>query len=135
MLYGYMNGFYSSRDIEMASLRDINFMFLLEGASAPDHSTFARFRSLNFAPCAEKILAEMTNFLYEIGEISGESIFIDGTKIEAYTNKYTFVWKNLKQKNMAKLLTKIADLVKECKELYEIKLMYKNKVQMRHVKS
>ena len=56
----------------------------------------------------------MTNFLYEIGEISGESIFIDGTKIEAYTNKYTFVWKNLKQKNMAKLLTKIADLVKEC---------------------
>ena len=114
MLYGYMNGFYSSRDIEMASLRDINFMFLLEGASAPDHSTFARFRSLNFAPGAEKILAEMTNFLYEIGEISGESIFIDGTKIEAYTNKYTFVWKNLKQKNMAKLLTKIADLVKEC---------------------
>ena len=114
MLYGYMNGFYSSRDIEMASLRDINFMFLLEGASAPDHSTFARFRSLHFDPCAEKILAEITDFLYEMGEISGKSIFIDGTKIEAYTNKYTFVWKNLKQKNMAKLLTKIADLVKEC---------------------
>lgn len=64
MLYEYMNGFYSSRDIERACLRDINFIFLLEGASAPDHSTFARFRSLHFAPCAEKILAEMTNFLY-----------------------------------------------------------------------
>ena len=71
MLYAYMNGFYSSRDIEIAYRRDINFMFLLEGASAPDHSTFARFRSLHFAPCAEKILAEITNFLYEIGEISG----------------------------------------------------------------
>jgi transposase len=34
----------------------------------------------------------MTNFLYDIGEISGESIFIDCTKIEAYANKYTFVW-------------------------------------------
>lgn len=67
MIYGYMNKLYSSRDLENACLRDINFMFLLEGASAPDHSTFARFRTLHFAPCAEKILARMTNFLYDIG--------------------------------------------------------------------
>lgn len=134
MLYGYMNGFYSSRDIETACRRDINFMFLLEGASPPDHSTFARFRSLHFAPCSEKILAEMSNFLYNIDEISGKSIFIDGTKIEAYANKYTFVWKKAVTKNLAKLLIKIADLVKECEELYAIKLIYKNKVQMRHVK-
>ena len=134
MLYGYMNGLYSSRDIETACLRDINFMFLLEGASPPDHSTFARFRSLHFAPCAEKILTEVTNFLYKIGEISGKSIFIDGTKIEACANKYTFVWKKAITKNMAKLLTKIADLVKECEEFYGIKLIYKDKVQMKHVK-
>ena len=134
MLYGYMNGFYSSRDIETACRRDINFMFLLEGASPPDHSTFARFRSLHFAQCAEKILAEVSNFLYKIGEISGESIFIDGTKIEACANKYTFVWKKAITKNMAKLLTKIADLVKECEEFYGIKLIYKDKVQMKHVK-
>lgn len=134
MIYGYMNRLYSSRDIENACRRDINFMFLLEGASAPDHSTFARFRSIHFAPCAEKILAEMTNFLYDIDEISGESIFIDGTKIEAYANKYTFVWKKAITKNMAKLLLKIADLVQECEELYDIKLIYKNVVKMKHVK-
>lgn len=134
MLYGYMNGIYSSRDIEIACRRDINFMFLLEGACAPDHSTFARFRSLHFAPCSEKILGQMSNFLYEIGEISGESIFIDGTKIEAYANKYTFVWKKSITKNLAKLLTKIADLVKECEQLYGIKLIYNNKVKMKHVK-
>ncbi|SUY48495.1 transposase [Clostridium putrefaciens] len=58
-------------------------MYLLEGSQVPDHSTFARFRSLHFAPCSETIMAEMTNFLYEIGEILGDSIFIDGTKIEA----------------------------------------------------
>ena len=134
MIYGYMNKLYSSRDLENACLRDINFMFLLEGASAPDHSTFARFRTLHFAPCAEKILARMTNFLYDIGEISGESIFIDGTKIEAYANKYTFVWKKAVTKNMAKLLDKIADLVQECEQLYGIKLIYKNIVKMKHVK-
>ena len=114
MIYAYMNKFYSSRDIENACHRDINFMFLLEGSPAPDHATFARFRSLHFAQCAEEILAEMTNFLYDIGEISGETIFIDGTKIEAYANKYTFVWKKAITKNMAKLLIKIADIVKDC---------------------
>ena len=134
MLYAYMNGIYSSRDIELACRRDINFMFLLEGASAPDHSTFARFRSLHFAPCSEKILAKMTNFLYKIGEVSGDNIFIDGTKIEACANKYTFVWKKAVTKNMAKLAIKLADLVKESEELYGIKLIYKDKVEIKHVK-
>lgn len=134
IIYAYMNKLYSSRDIENACRRDINFMFLLEGASAPDHSTIARFRSIHFAPCAERILAETTNFLYKTGEVSGEAIFIDGTKIEACANKYTFVWKKAVTKNMSKLLIKIADLVKECEELYAIKLIYKNTVQLKHVK-
>lgn len=33
---------------------------------------------------------------------SGETIFIDGTKIEASANKYTFVWKKAVTKNQAK---------------------------------
>ena len=134
MLYAYMNGLYSSRDIEIACRRDINFMFLLEGASAPDHSTFARFRSLHFAPYSEKFLGEMSNFLYKISEVSGESIFIDGTKIEACANKYTFVWKKAVTKNMEKLSIKLVDLVKESEELYGIKLIYKDKVEIKHIK-
>lgn len=134
IIYAYMNKLYSSRDIEDACRRDINFMFLLEGLAVPDHSTFARFRTLHFALCSEEILAKMTNFLYDMGEISGETIFIDGTKIEACANKYTFVWRKSVTKNMAKLLIKIADLVKDCETLYGIKLVYKNAVQMKHVK-
>ena len=134
MFYAYMNNIYSSRKIETACRRDINFMFLLEGSTAPDHATIARFRSIHFAQCAESMLAQMTNFLYDIGEVSGEAIFIDGTKIEACANKYTFVWKKAVTKNMEKLLIKIADLVKECEELYDIKVVYRNTVQMKHVK-
>ena len=44
MIYAYMNGLYSSRSIENACRRDINFMYLLEGSRVPDHSTFSRFR-------------------------------------------------------------------------------------------
>ena len=109
-------------------------MYLLEGEKAPDHATFARFRSIHFAPCAKRILAEMSNFLYQLGEVSSEAIFIDGTKIEACANKYTFVWKKAVTKNQAKLLLKIADLIAECEELYDIKIVYGNAVKMKHVK-
>ncbi|WP_194192695.1 IS1182 family transposase [Clostridium chrysemydis] len=134
MLYANMNKIYSSRDIEKACRRDINFMFLLEGASAPDHSTIARFRSLHFAPFAERFLTETTNHLYKIGELSGEAIFIDGTKIEAYANKYTFVWKKAVTKNLERLLIKIANLIEECEELFGIKIIHNNKVQLKHIK-
>ncbi|MGL4850146.1 MAG: IS1182 family transposase, partial [Clostridium sp.] len=134
VIYAYMSGLYSSRSMELACHRDINFMFLLNGGSAPDHSTFARFRSLHFAPCSERILAEVTNFLYNIGEISGEAIFIDGTKIEAASNRYSFVWKKSVTKNLEKLLIKIADLVQECEELYGIKIAYNGKIHQKDIK-
>lgn len=134
VLYSYMNGDYSSRSMERNCKRDINFMYLLEGKSVPDHATFARFRSIHFAPCSKRILAEMSNLLYELGEISGEMIFIDGTKIEACANKYTFVWKKAVTKNQAKLLIKIADFIVECEQLYDIRVVYGDIVKMKHVK-
>ncbi len=60
VLYSYMNGDYSFRSMELNCKRDINFMFLLEGHSAPDHATLARFRSIHFAPCSKRILAEVS---------------------------------------------------------------------------
>lgn len=134
MLYSYMNHRYSSRAMELSCRRDINFMFLLEGSPVPDHATFARFRSIHFAPWAERIMAEMSNFLYDLGEVSGDAIFIDGTKIEACANKYTFVWKKAVTKNLEKLLLKLADFVAECEDMYGIKLVYQNQVKMKHVK-
>lgn len=134
VLYSYMNGDYSSRSMELNCKRDINFMFLLEGHSAPDHATLARFRSIHFAPCSKRILAEVSNLLFDLGEISGETIFIDGTKIEANANKYTFVWKKAVTKNQAKLLIKLADFVEECEQLYDIKIVYGDTIKIKHLK-
>ena len=75
-----------------ACKRDINFMFLLEGLPAPDHARVARFISLHFSLCSKNILAGMTGLFHMLGEISGKTVFIDGTKIESVANKYTFVW-------------------------------------------
>ena len=114
VLYAFMNGIYSSRLMELSCKKDIHFMFLLEGAPVPDHATFARFLSIHFAPCSKRILAEMSNALFDLGEISGETVFIDGTKIEVCANKYTFVWKKAVTKNQEKLLIKLADFIAEC---------------------
>ena len=85
-------------------------------------------------PCSKRILAEMSHMLFELGEISGETIFIDGTKIEACANKYTFVWKKAVTKNQAKLLIKLADFVAECEQLYDLKIVYGDTVKMKHIK-
>lgn len=134
ILYAYIYGKFSSREIERACHRGVNFMYLLEGKPVPDHATIARFRSLHFAPCAQKLHAGCTEFLYELGEISGENIFIDGTKIEANANKYTFVWKRAVTKSQEKLGEKAASLVAECVETYALKPVWKGKVKIKTLK-
>lgn len=134
IIYGRMNRMFSSRDVEISCKRDNNFMYLLEGDPALDHATLARFQSLHLAPCIEDIMAQMSEGLYQLGELSGKDIFIDGTKIEASSNKYTFVWKKAVAKNLKKLLQKMADLVAECEELYGFHLIYDGKVKMHHLK-
>jgi hypothetical protein len=49
----------------------------------------------------------MVRRLADIGELSKETVFIDGTKIEATSNKYTFVWKRSVGKWEEKMFWKI----------------------------
>jgi transposase len=93
LLYANMENIYSSRDIASACRRDINFIWLLNGASAPNHHEIARFRSKRLPQCAEELFFQIVEGLKEIGEIKYEHLFVDGTKIEANANKYSFVWK------------------------------------------
>ena len=113
MIYASMNRLFSSRDIETACKRDINFMYLLEGMPAPDHSTIARFISLHLSACSKPILTNVTSILHDLGEISGKTLFIDGTKIESCANKYTFVWKKSVTKHQARLFEKIISFIEE----------------------
>ena len=134
VIYAAMNRIYSSRDIRKACKRDINFMYLLEGMPAPDHATIARFISLHFSVCAKTLLAQMSDLLYLLGEISGKTIFIDGTKIESAANKYTFVWKKAITKNQARLYTKLSSFVAECEELYGMKTVYHDRISIHTLK-
>ena len=103
LIYAYMNDIWSSRKIELACKRDVNFMWLLEGFKAPDHNTIARFRTGRLEPILDDLFNQFIVKLYENNELELKNLFIDGTKIEANANKYTFVWKKTVSKNEIKL--------------------------------
>lgn len=128
LVYAYMNKIYSTRKIEEACKRDINFMWLIQGHNAPDHNTIARFRTGRLSECIEDLFNQLVVRLSEIGEIKYENIFIDGTKIEANANKYSFVWKKAVNKNEVKLHEKVKQLIEkinaEYKTEYELKESY-----------
>lgn len=134
MIYASMNRLYSSRDIETACRRDINFMYLLEGMPAPDHATIARFISLHLSACSKDLLSEVTSHLFDLGEISGKTVFIDGTKIESCANKYSFVWKKSVTKHQVRLFEKVAVFLEECETLYGIKIVYNGKATLHTLK-
>lgn len=107
LVFANMNCIYSSRDIEQACKTDIRFMWLLQGEPAPDHSTFARFQNEKLVGVIEDLFYQLIIKLHELGEIEFNNIFIDGTKIEANANRYTFVWAKTVEKNLQKLNAKI----------------------------
>lgn len=107
IVFGYMNRAYSCREIEHLCKVDIRFMWILNGEPVPDHATIARFQNEKLAPVIEDLFYQFVGYLIEIGEVSYRNVFVDGTKIEANANKYTFVWAKAVEKNRQKLLRKI----------------------------
>lgn len=108
MVYGAMEDITESRKLELACRRDVNFMWLLDGQPAPDHNTIARFRTHRLTGCIQDLFRQLVEKLHALGEIAFENVFIDGTKIEACANKYSFVWKKTTAKNEEKLQEKIS---------------------------
>jgi transposase len=113
LLYALMQGIYSSRAIASACARDINFIWLLNGEKAPNHSEIARFRSKRLSECADSMFYQIVKKLSFLEEIKYEHLFVDGTKIEANANKYSFVWKKSTTKYETRVEGKLEKLLPE----------------------
>jgi len=103
IVYANMRGIFSSRGIEEACKTDIRFMWLLQYRKAPDHTTISRFLENNMSGCAEDLFYQLVEKLADMGEVKFESLFVDGTKIEANANRYSFVWAKAVEKSRKKL--------------------------------
>ena len=120
LLYANMENIYSSRDIASACRRDINFIWLLNGAPAPNYHEIARFKSKRMSQCSEELFFQILEGLKDVGEIKYEHLFVDGTKIEANANKYSFVWKKSVTKHEARNQNKLEAEVGELGKKYGI---------------
>jgi len=93
LVYGYVTNIYSSRKLEAATKENIHFMWLA-GMQQPDHNTINTFRGRRLQAALKNIFTQVVELLVEEGVLSIKDINVDGTKIEANANRYTFVWGN-----------------------------------------
>ena len=96
----------------------------MQGYPALDHSNIARFIKDYLSDCLEDLFYQMILLLHDIHEINFEHLFIDGTKIEANANKYTFVWKKVIRKNEDKMHVKIVDLFNQINANYLVDIAF-----------
>lgn len=122
VVLGYMLGQYSTRRIEAACRCDIRFMWILGGKPAPDHTRISRFLQRISGEILEDLFYQVVHLLHEDGEIGYEHLFVDGTKIEANANRYTFVWRKRVEKGIAELGGKQEKLATELGTRYAFEL-------------
>ena len=78
--------------------------------SYPDHNTLNRFRSERLNGVLKEIFSQVVMLLVDSGVISMNEVFLDGTKIEANANRYTFVWARSIKTNKEKIKNQIKEL-------------------------
>ena len=88
-------------------------MWILGHEPAPDHSTIARFQNEKLVPVMEDLFYQLIEQLIGMNEVSYTNVFVDGTKMEANANKYSFVWAKAVEKNLKKLETKTEALTRQ----------------------
>ena len=116
ILCGYTQSAFSGRKIEDLTKDSISMMWLAQGYE-PSYRTINRFR---VHPDMKDLIREcFVQFRVQLIEeklIDQEAIFIDGTKIEANANKFTFVWKKSVEKHHNNLVEKSNQLYNELLE-------------------
>lgn len=111
VVYAYLCNVYSGRKMEKLLHENIHFMWL-SGMNRPDFRTINRFRSERLAGGRlEGVFTKVVELLNSEGLVSLNVQYIDGTKIESVANKYTFVWKGSVEKNKAKLINKVREVL------------------------
>jgi transposase len=106
VLFAYMNQIYSLRKMEEVCRTDLRFIFLSRGAQ-PSHMAFQRFISEGLATKIDTLFADVVKTLVEMESIDTDVLYLDGTKIEANANKFTFVWKKAVEGYRTHLYAKI----------------------------
>jgi len=132
LVYGYLSNIYSSRKMEQALKENIHFMWL-SGMSRPDHNTLNRFRSERLKGEIKSIFTQIVLLLEKEGLVSLATTFVDGTKIEANANRYTFVWGRAIKKHKARIAEQLEELWNYAEEVAKNELQNPENLDFKEV--
>ena len=93
LTYGYIEKIYTSQNNSKSSERE----HILYVVKWHEHSGFyhdtTTFRSKRLKESVDDVFSSVVEVLIQGGYVKAENFFIDGTKIEANANRYSYVWK------------------------------------------
>jgi transposase len=115
VIYSYLNNIYSCRKIKKQNLENIHYMWL-SGMQTPDRNTINDFRSKHLKCTINQVFTQVIVLLVNMGYLSLDVVYTDGTKIESRANRYTFVWRKSVEKNKAKLEAKIHKVLEQVED-------------------
>lgn len=116
VIFAYTQRIYSSRQIAKAVRENVPFMWIA-ARQKPDFRTINRFRSERMKDVLQTVFAAILELLVAEGYVKLEHYFVDGTKIEANANRYTFVWGKAVVNHKTKLQAKVQALFENIEEL------------------
>lgn len=112
IIYAYTQKMYSGRQIAKELRVHLPLMWL-SGFQTPDFRTINRFRSEKLKNLVDDLFKQVLSLLVEEGYINFNNYFLDGTKIEANANRYSFVWKKSTLNYKEKLEAKVDQLIQQ----------------------
>ena len=121
VLFAFMEfGYCSVRFIGKLCETDIRFIWLLDEMPAPSHMTISSFIKNELSVSLDEIFNEINRYIFEQEQVDLNHVYIDGTKIEANANKYTWTWKNSCIHSRNNVFSKLHGLLKEMNEFMHL---------------
>lgn len=115
LFYSYLSNVFSCRKMELALTESIAYMWL-SGKQFPKHSCINDFRSKRLKKHIHKLFTQVVLILVDLGYVSLDVQYVDGTKIESKANRYSFVWRKSVEKYKANLEKKIANILEQIEQ-------------------
>lgn len=126
VLFAFMEfGYCSVRFIHKLCETDIGFMRLLDEEEAPSHMTISNFIKQELRSSLDEIFDDINAYMFDRLDVDLDHAYIDGTKLEANANKYTWVWKKNCINSRNKVFGKLSALLEE---VNEVMALYKGAV-------
>lgn len=116
LIYSYATGIRSCRQIASQLKSNIHYMWL-SGMQYPDFRTINRYRSEYFKDILEEIFVKFVMLLESKKLVDFKTVFVDGTKLSADSNKHKITWKKNVSRHKENLETRTRVLFEEIDNL------------------